>query len=395
MIVLVGALVASAVLLGCLAGPVLDRIRAGALGPRTAVACWTAALAGTVIASAGVVAVALISPPGPGHGLLTLLRDCLPHHETQAMIAAAVASLVLLAACGTRLARGVPRLVRALRHRRRHWEMLRLVARPHTRHADVLVLDHPVPVAYSLSARRRAIVVSTGAQDALSAAELGAVLAHERAHLRQRHHALLLVLDLAHALLPWLPTVRRAKARLPLLLEMAADDTAAHTHGPRTLVKALHTLASPPGAPNPPGSLAATGSQPSSEATSAPHTAELHDIGGAVAATGPLDAPGPLDATGPLAATGSREAGGMSCGPGTRDVCGVVVETGSFGACGELGAVGAGMDALAARVRRLEAGEQVKPRGAFRVVAPVFVAAAVAVPLAGAALAIGRLALLC
>ncbi|WP_171069530.1 hypothetical protein, partial [Actinomadura geliboluensis] len=60
-----------------------------------------------------------------------------------------------------------------------------------------------------------------------------------------------------------------------------------------------------------------------------------------------------------------------------------------------LGAVGAGMDALAARVRRLEAGEQVKPRGAFRVVAPVFVAAAVAVPLAGAALAIGRLALLC
>ncbi|MGW5417899.1 M48 family metalloprotease [Actinomadura geliboluensis] len=407
MIVLVGALVASAVLLGCLAGPVLDRIRAGALGPRTAVACWTAALAGTVIASAGVVAVALISPPGPGHGLLTLLRDCLPHHETQAMIAAAVASLVLLAACGTRLARGVPRLVRALRHRRRHWEMLRLVARQHTRHADVLVLDHPVPVAYSLSARRRAIVVSTGAQDALSAAELGAVLAHERAHLRQRHHALLLVLDLAHALLPWLPTVRRAKARLPLLLEMAADDTAAHTHGPRTLVKALHTLASPPGTPNPPGSLAATGSQPSSEATGAPYTAELHDIGGVVAAPGPLAVTGSLAApgspaatrspaaTGSLDAAGSGEAGGMPCGPGTRDVCGVVVETGSFGACGELGAVGAGMDALAARVRRLEAGEQVKPRGAFRVVAPVFVAAAVAVPLAGAALAIGRLALLC
>ncbi|MBO2463906.1 M48 family metalloprotease [Actinomadura violacea] len=250
------ALIASAVLLGCLAGPVLDRFRRSAIAPGTAVVCWVAALAGTVIAGSAVVVVALISPPGPGHGLLEWLRDCLPHHGNLAITMAAIATLVLVTACCLRLASGLPRLGRAVRHRRRHREMLRLVAREHGRHADVLVLDHPVPVAYSLPARQRGIVVSTGAQEALTDAELGAVLAHERAHLRLRHHALLLMLDLAHSLLPWLPTVRRAKSRLPLLLEMAADDAAANAHGSRILVDALCRLSTAPG---PAGALGAGG----------------------------------------------------------------------------------------------------------------------------------------
>ncbi|MDL4815049.1 M56 family metallopeptidase [Actinomadura opuntiae] len=250
------ALIASAVLLGFLAGPVLDRLRRPAVGPGTAIACWVAALAGTFIANTAVLVVALISPPGPGHGLLEWLRDCLPHHGYLAVIMAAAATLVLMTACCSRLARSLPRLGRAVRHRRRHREMLRLVAREHSRHADVLVLDHPVPVAYSLPARQRSIVVSTGAQESLTEAELGAVLAHERAHLRQRHHALLLMLDLVHALLPWLPTVRRAKSRLPILLEMAADDAAASAYGRRTLVDALCRLSAAPGVA---GALGAAG----------------------------------------------------------------------------------------------------------------------------------------
>ncbi len=134
--------------------------------------------------------------------------------------------------------------------------MLRLVAREHERHEDVLILDHPVPVAYSLPARRRPIVVSTGTQDTLTPEEFNAVLIHERAHLRQRHHALLLMLDLVHALLPWPPTVRRAKTTLPLLLEMAADDVAVRACGSRTLVDALRRLATIPGVA---GALGAAG----------------------------------------------------------------------------------------------------------------------------------------
>lgn len=257
MIYLVVGLICTAVLLGCLAGPALDRLRRPAAHPGIAIACWTAALTGTFIAGIGIIAAALLSPPAPGHGFLEWLRDCLPHHGDSAIIMAAAASLVVLTACCSRLARSLPRLGRAVRHRRRHREMLRLVAKEHGQHEDVLVLDHPVPVAYSLPARRRTIVVSTGAQDALTPDEFGAVLVHERAHLRQRHHTLLLMLDLAHALLPWLPTVRRAKQNLPLLLEMAADDAAARACGRRTLVDALCRLAATPGVA---GALGAAGS---------------------------------------------------------------------------------------------------------------------------------------
>ncbi|NKZ03451.1 M56 family metallopeptidase [Actinomadura latina] len=259
MIYLVVGLVSTAVLLGCLAGPVLDRLRSPAVQPGVAIACWFAVLAGTFIADVGIVAVALLSPPAPGHGLLEWLRNCLPHHGDEAIIMAAAASLVLLTACGSRLARGLPRLGRAVRHRRRHREMLRLVAKEHGRYDDVLVLDHPVPVAYSLPARDRAIVVSTGTQETLTPQEFGAVLAHERTHLRQRHHAMLLLLDFAYALLPWLPTVRRAKTTVPLLLEMAADDAAAREYGKRTLADALCRLAATPGVT---GALGAAGPSP-------------------------------------------------------------------------------------------------------------------------------------
>lgn len=257
MIYLVACLIVSAVLLGCLAGPALDRLRRPTTSPGTAIVCWVAALAGTLIADVGIIAVALLSPPAPGHGLLEWLRNCLPHHRAPAITMAAAASLLLVTACGSRLAHSLPRLGRAVRHRRRHREMLRLVAQEHGRHADVLVLDHPIPVAYSLPARQRAIVVSTGAQETLTPAELAAVLAHERAHLRQHHHALLLMLDLVHALVPWLPTVRRAKSALPPLLEMAADDAAARTCGRRTLVDALCRLGTAPGVA---GALGAAGS---------------------------------------------------------------------------------------------------------------------------------------
>ncbi|MFI0412423.1 M56 family metallopeptidase [Actinomadura sp. 3N508] len=256
MIYLVIGLVSTAALLGCLAGPVLARVGRPAAHPVIAIACWVAALAGTVIAGVGVVAAALLAPPAPGHGALEWLRGCLPHHRDEAIIMAAAASLVLLVACCARVAHGLPRVGRAVRHRRRHREMLRLVATEHEGHEDVLVLDHPVPVAYSLPARRKAIVVSTGAQELLSAEEFDAVLVHERAHVRQRHHALLLMLDLVHALLPWPPTVRRAKKNLPLLLEMAADDAAARACGRRTLVDALHRLAATPGVA---GALGAAG----------------------------------------------------------------------------------------------------------------------------------------
>ncbi|MBG6090574.1 M56 family metallopeptidase [Actinomadura viridis] len=259
MLMLLIILVAALVLLGCLAGPLLDRLRPSGAHPATALWCWLGALAGTFIAAAGTISISLLWPPTPGHGFVEWLRGCLPHHPTAAMVLAGLAGLPLAWLCAARLARGVPRLRRALRHRRDHREMLHMVAREDAEHPDVLLLDHPVPVAYCLPSRWRPIVLSTGAREALTDGELQAVLEHERAHLRQRHHALLLLLDAGHALLPWLPTVRRARARVPVLLELAADDAAVRTAGSRTLAGALRRMAATPRFA---GALGASGREP-------------------------------------------------------------------------------------------------------------------------------------
>ncbi|MBC6460165.1 M56 family metallopeptidase [Actinomadura sp. HBU206391] len=253
-LVVAAGLIASVVALGCAAGPVLDRAGWPVARPAIAVACWIAALSGTFAGFAGAFAVALLRSPAPGHGVLEWLHNCVPgHRHSGVAITAGVGSFIIMV-CAFRLARGVPRLWRAVTRRRRHRQMLGLIARQDGEHADVLVLEHPVPVAYCLPSRRGSIVISTGAQNRLSTAQLQAVLAHERTHLRQRHHALLLLLDLAYVLLPWLPTVRRASVSLPLLLEMAADDVAAHRYGRPALAGALRKLTITPG---PAGALAA------------------------------------------------------------------------------------------------------------------------------------------
>jgi Zn-dependent protease with chaperone function len=249
-------LISAVLLLGCAAGPMLDRLWPSEAHPRTALACWLGALAGTLVAAAGAIATALLWPSTPAHGFLEWLRGCLPHHPAAVTLLTGLASLPLIWLCAVRLLGGVPRLRRSLRHRRSHLEVLHMVAREDDDHSDVLLLDHPVPVAYCLPSRWRPIVVSTGARKRLSTGQMEAVLEHERAHLRQRHHALLLALDVVHSLLPWLPTVRRAQARIPALLEMAADDAAARTSGNRTLADALRQIATTPEFA---GALAASG----------------------------------------------------------------------------------------------------------------------------------------
>jgi Zn-dependent protease with chaperone function len=250
------SLIATLLLLGCVAGPVLCRVAPRDAQPGALAACWLGLLLGTLTATGGMIILALVAPPTPGHGLLEWLRDCLPHHGLVASVSGALVSLVIAGGCGVRFARGLPRLRRAARQRRDHRSMLEIVAREDHRHPDVLLLDHPLPVAYCLPSRWRPIVLSTGVGERLSSRQVEAVLAHERAHLRQRHHRMLLFLELCHALLPWLPTVRLAKAKLPVLLEMTADDAAARRWGRRTLAAALREVATAPGLA---GALSASG----------------------------------------------------------------------------------------------------------------------------------------
>ena len=122
--------------------------------------------------------------------------------------------------------------------RRRHQLLIRLAGRQ-LADADAVVLDAPGAVAYCVAGRRPAVIVTSGAMDVLSTQQLGAVLAHEEAHLRARHHRWLYAAALAARSLPFVPLLRETPARLARLLEMDADELAAHQHDPRVLASAL------------------------------------------------------------------------------------------------------------------------------------------------------------
>ena len=103
---------------------------------------------------------------------------------------------------------------------------------------DLAVLDDPVPAAFALPGAPGRIVVSAGMLRALSTGERRALLAHERAHLRHRHHLFLLLLQLAAAVDPLLRPLAREGA---YALERWADEEAVKAVGDRSLV--AHAIA--------------------------------------------------------------------------------------------------------------------------------------------------------
>jgi bla regulator protein blaR1 len=108
-----------------------------------------------------------------------------------------------------------------------------------------VVVEHPQPAAYCVAGRCPTVVVTSGAMAALQPGQLDAVLAHERAHLAGRHHALEAAARIGRQVLPFLPLLRDAEAQVARLAELHADDAATRTADPRELATALVVLATP------------------------------------------------------------------------------------------------------------------------------------------------------
>jgi Zn-dependent protease with chaperone function len=103
--------------------------------------------------------------------------------------------------------------------------------------SDGIVLAGGPPVAYALGGRPGRVVASRALLDRLDDGERAAVLAHELAHLRLRHHRLLRFAQIARtALGPAAPAARRAYAALARELEAIADEAAAGSVADRRLV---------------------------------------------------------------------------------------------------------------------------------------------------------------
>ncbi len=125
--------------------------------------------------------------------------------------------------------------------RRSHSAMLRLCARADP-DLGVLVLDHEAAACYCMPGRPGTIVVTSATLERLTADQLGAVLSHERAHLRGRHH---LLVALAYAVRRVAPRVRLltyAERETRRLVELIADDAASRSHGALTVAAALAAI---------------------------------------------------------------------------------------------------------------------------------------------------------
>jgi Zn-dependent protease with chaperone function len=168
-----------------------------------------------------------------------------------AVLAASAALFALL--CWVLLAASATVLVA----RRRHRDLLSLLAHGDPKVPGALVVDHPAAAAYCVPGLRSRIVISAGTLDLLDAAELAAVLAHERAHLRARHDLVLLPFSALGRAFPWSRLVRQAHATVALLVEMLADDRALRQRPARELATALLRVGASGGGRAPSGALAA------------------------------------------------------------------------------------------------------------------------------------------
>jgi len=119
----------------------------------------------------------------------------------------------------------------AIGARRRQRALLSLLAHGDPKAPGALVIDYPAAAAYCLPGIRSQIVVSAGTLDLLAPAELAAVLAHERAHVRARHDLVLIPFTSLRRAFPRSRVITQASQSVALLVEMMADDRALRVRG--------------------------------------------------------------------------------------------------------------------------------------------------------------------
>jgi Zn-dependent protease with chaperone function len=145
----------------------------------------------------------------------------------------------------------------ALQARRRQRVLLSLLAHGDPKVPGALVVDSPTAAAYCLPGLRSQIVLSVGTLELLGRGELAAVLAHERAHLRERHDLVLLPFTALRRAYPQSATCAASHRAVALLVEMLADDRALRGRPTRELVSALVRFGTAGTCPAPTGALAA------------------------------------------------------------------------------------------------------------------------------------------
>ena len=223
--------------------------------PHTAIALWQALGLAWGLASIGTLLSFGVAPYGQSVvvGVVRFVQD--PSAVSSFRVAAVAAGLTLtLLLVGVLLAA----LTTVVRARRRHRALLALVAHGDPEVPGTLVVDHPAAAAYCVPGVRSQVVISAGTMALLAPYELAAVLAHERAHARERHDLVLLPFSSLRRIFPQARIVARTLDAVELLIEMAADDRARRHRPAKELATALLRFAAAGAAPTPAGTLGLT-----------------------------------------------------------------------------------------------------------------------------------------
>ena len=235
--VIAPTLVALALVLAWPVPRLLVRMTTFRRAPRAALVLWQSiTIAAVISALAATPAILLefgreaVEGPGSARALATV----------GAVLSGLVLARVLLSwhQVGTRL--------RATR--RRHRELIDLLSNaPQARNkpsaSQLCVLHHSTPTAYCVPGLRSRVVLSQGTIDALSAEGVEAVLAHERAHLRERHDLILEFFTVMNTSLPPILRTPEALREVRLLAEVLADRSAVRAVGPVVVARAVVTMA--------------------------------------------------------------------------------------------------------------------------------------------------------
>lgn len=155
---------------------------------------------------------------------------------------------------------------KAARIRSRQRELIDLVSTPWPNRvsparatgAGARLIDHPAAAAYCLPGAGSRVVITTGALTLLDADELDAVLAHEHAHLAERHDLLLLPFAAWSQALFGLAGTQRVRTAVAQLVEMLADDRACLGRDRAVLAAALARVGVASSGVVPSGSLGST-----------------------------------------------------------------------------------------------------------------------------------------
>jgi Zn-dependent protease with chaperone function len=242
--------------------------------PAAGIVLWQALGLGWGLATVGALAAVAARPGHVGvlGGVMSFTARTVSQPVTRTwLVVWIIARLISLAMAVTLLALLLWVLAAActamLRTRRRHRALLALLARGDPKAPGALVLDHPAAAAYCVPGLRSRIVVSVGTLDLLDQAELAAVLAHERAHVRERHDLVLLPFTALCRAFPRSGVVLQAHQAVALLVEMLADDRARRARPARELATALMRFGVAGAFVAPSGALAALDASTQGEVT--------------------------------------------------------------------------------------------------------------------------------